>query len=106
MQMHQESRVDALIFLNDMTFFPRDGQLIPAPGEMSVGKAAAEVFLLMRWTMSCKECAYGGAEQPGCSSQALRRSRRVGGGRRSPADGRPGRGAGPRARLERGVHRC
>src|SRR5581483_5894157 len=30
------------------------------------------------------------AAQPSCSSQALRRSRRAGGGRRSPSDSRPG----------------
>jgi hypothetical protein len=50
MQMHQESRVDALIFLNDMTSFPRDGprlvhsRRIHAVNSGSVGKVAAKRF--------------------------------------------------------------
>src|SRR3954454_23293613 len=55
--------------------------------------------------MRLQGCTYDGVAQPGCSSQALWRFGRAGGGRRSPADRRPGRGAGPRACLERAVHR-
>src|SRR5262249_55903687 len=55
--------------------------------------------------MSCKESAYERAAQSACSSQALRRSRGAGSGRRSATDGWPGRGASTRTRLGSGVHR-
>src|SRR5262249_39919135 len=62
-------------------------------------------YLPVRGIMSCKESAHGRAAQPGCSTQALRRSRRARGGRSSPADGWAKRGAGPRAGVGSGVHR-
>src|SRR5215472_10449237 len=47
----------------------------------------------------CEGSARDRAAQPGCSSHALRRSGRAGGGRRSVARGQTGRGAGSPARL-------
>src|SRR5689334_5582077 len=53
----------ALILVNDM---------IPLPGDR----------LPPRQTVSCKEAAYERAAQPGCSSQAFRRTRGAGGDRK------------------------
>src|SRR5262252_7990158 len=79
-------------------------QMLPRARESPSGEA--NLGGLMRsfcpTRSSCKETAHERAPQPGRSSQALRRSRRAGGGRRSASDGRPWRGASPRARARPG----
>ena len=53
--LHRESRVDALILVNDMTSFQRDKQQLVHTGasmqvrQGSVGKAAAERFPTRAW---------------------------------------------------------